>query len=94
MTAEENERANVRNSAQSSREAAAWALKLLGDSHQNSIAAAMELDEHLKTLNLDRRAVLLVQLANLVGRTGVASDDVATLKVKLRMMSTMTVPGE
>lgn len=84
----DNSEAHRRNAEAGSQEAAAWALRLLGGfQNQGSAAAAMELNEYLQSVSLDRRTVLLIQLVNLVGRVGVQSTDVATLKVRLRELA-------
>ncbi len=89
----DNQRAHWNNASEGSREAAQWALRLLGGfQSQDSAAAAMELDELLRGQSLDRRVAFLAQLVNLTGRVGVASPDVATLKVKLRALAEGPAP--
>lgn len=90
MTPEEEQAFFEAQAAGGSREAAGWALRLM---EPRGIAAAMDLDEYLQKLIIDRRAVLLMQLVKLTGEVGVGCPDAATLKWKLRHMRDNPLPG-
>lgn len=93
MTSEEGSYYRDR-SLDGSQAAAAWALRLLGETGAH--AAAGELLDSLPAMEPTTRRVLIVQMVNLVGQTAARPQvkDVATLRQLLTFMVEQRVPDD